>query len=164
MPRKDQAETHSDKAKKKEAKAARKAEKKARKKHKKLAPRDIATGKGPAPIDIGRTLLEMFNKGQFAEIEEMFWSPKITSIEGLGVSKAWKGRKAVEAKNTAWLESHTIHAATAEGPFVGATGFAVKFKMDIEDTAAGTRETMEEIGVYRIKNGKIVEEEFMYRA
>lgn len=152
-----------DKSQKKAEKAAKKEAKKARKQSKRLAPREVKTGKGQSPFEVGKALVEMFNKGQFSEIEEMFWSPKVESIEGYGVSLVWKGRKAVEAKNAEWMSTHKIHSAAAEGPFVGATGFAVKFKMDVEETPTGKRQAMEEVGVYRIKNGKIVEEEFMYR-
>ena len=52
----------------------------------------------------------------------------------------------------------------AEGPFVGATGFAVKFRMDIKDNSTGRRTLMEEIGVYTVLKGKIIQEEFMYGA
>lgn len=152
-----------DKSAKKAQKAAKKAEKKQKKQSKKVAPKEIKTGKGQSPFEVGKALVEMFNKGQFSEIEEMFWSPKIQSTEGYGVSMTWKGRTAVDAKNTDWMSTHKIHSAAAEGPFVGATGFAVKFKMDVEETPSGKRQAMDEVGVYRIKNGKIVEEEFMYR-
>lgn len=151
-----------DKAAKKAAKAAKKAEKQ-QKKLKKVKAKEVKTGKGATPFEVGKALVEMFNKGQFSEIEEMFWSPKVCSTEGYGVSMMWKGRKAVVAKNAEWMSSHKIHGANAEGPFVGATGFTVKFKMDVEETPSGKRQMMEEIGVYRIKNGKIVDEEFMYR-
>jgi hypothetical protein len=121
----------------------------------------VSTGRGPGPAEIGRDLVEMFNRGELKEIEEKWWSPAdIVSIEGLG--KAWRGRTAVEAKNTQWMAGHRIHGASAEGPFVGATGFAVKFNLDIEDTNAGKRELMEEVGVYTVRDGKIVQEEFMY--
>ena len=52
--------------------------------------------------------------------------------------------------------------AHAEGPYVGATGFSVKFRMDIKDNSTGRRTIMEEIGVYTVFNGKIIQEEFMY--
>ncbi len=152
-----------DKSLKKAEKASKKADKKQKKQSKKIAPKEVKTGKGRSPFEVGKALVEMFNKGQLSEIEEMFWSPKVCSTEGYGVSMTWKGRKAVQAKNAEWMGTHKVHSASAEGPFVGATGFAVKFKMDIEETPNGKRQAMDEVGVYRVKNGKIVEEEFMYR-
>jgi hypothetical protein len=122
----------------------------------------ISTGSGPNPEEIGKSLVEMFNKGQFRQIEEKWWSPGVESVEGLGM--AWKGRAAVEGKNADWMSQNTIQGAAAEGPYVGATGFAVKFRMDVQDKATSNRTIMEEIGVYTVKNGKIIREEFMYGA
>lgn len=127
-----------------------------------FAPVAVKTGPGMSPMEIGSKLVADFNAGKM-HLNEM-WSPAIVSIEGVGVSQAWNGRKAVDAKNAWWASEHTVHGASAEGPYVGATGFAVKFVIDVETRSTGTREMMTEIGVYTVKNGKIVQEEFMYRA
>lgn len=130
-------------------------------------PTPVLTGKGPSPAELGKRLVEMFNQGQFAEIENLMWSPKIESIEGAtpaGPGMMWSGAKSVRAKGEHWMSQHTIHGASAEGPFVGATGFAVRFKMDVEVKASGHRMLFDEVGVYTIKDGKIVREEFMYGA
>lgn len=123
-------------------------------------PSRVTTGKGPGPEAIGRDLVSMFNRGLFKEIEDKFWSPSIVSVEGIGM--AWHGRKAVEAKNNGWMEQNEIQGAAAEGPFVGASGFAVKFRMDVVERASGKRTVMDEVGVYTVQDGKIVREEFMY--
>jgi SnoaL-like domain len=150
-------------SKKPAAKAAPKAAKKpAGKSGASPAYKAVNTGKGPSPLEVGAALVSMFNKGQFKEIEDQFWSPQIVSVEGFGVGMGWHGRKSVEAKNAQWMSTHTIHGGSAEGPFVGSSGFAVRFRMDVEDTATGKREMMDEIGVYTVQNGKIVREEFMY--
>ncbi len=125
-----------------------------------LAPRDVATGAGASAREIGASLVEMFNRGQLREIEEMWWSPRITSIEGMG--QAWDGRAAVEGKNAWWAQTNRMASGSAEGPYVGATGFSVKFHLEVEDKNTGQRTIMDEIGVYTVKDGKIVQEEFMY--
>ena len=124
--------------------------------------RKVTTGGGASAGDVGRELVAMFNKGQFKEIEQKFWSPAVVSCEGEGVALEWVGRKAVARKNSDWVASNRIHGASAEGPYVGASGFAVKFKMDVECLTDGKRNVMEEVGVYTIRNGKIVREEFMF--
>lgn len=158
-------------AKKKTAKKAAKskpAKKVARKAPAKKSggmPRDmrkVSTGSGASAGEVGRTLVEMFNKGLFKEIEQKFWSPAIISCEGEGVGLEWVGRKSVTRKNDEWCAANRIHGASAEGPFVGSSGFAVKFRMDVECVTDGKRTVMEEVGVYTVKNGKIVREEFMY--
>lgn len=158
------AKKNKDKKEKKNKKPKKgdKALKKEKKAKKSLAPRPISTGKGPSPAEIGADVVAMFNRGEIHEIEDKWWSPKVTSIEGVGVSLAWEGRKAVEAKNRDWMEAHTLCSARAEGPFVGATGFAIRFDMEVEEKATGKRTAMEEVGVYEVKNGKIIREEFMY--
>jgi hypothetical protein len=127
-----------------------------------LAPKPVKTGAGASPAAVGGEFVALFNAGSIGEIEERLWSPRVVSVEGHGVSMAWHGRKAVRAKNEEWMATHQIHEARAEGPYVGASGFAVKFAMDVEDTTNGTRHPMQEIGVYTIERGKIVREEFMY--
>lgn len=122
----------------------------------------VNTGSGPSAGAVGRDIVDMFNKGQMKEIEDKYWSPGVVSVEGEGVGLAWHGRKSVEEKNAGWMATHRMHGASAEGPYVGSSGFAIKFKMDVEDTSNGSRVMMEEVGVYQIQNGKIVREEFMY--
>lgn len=143
-------------------KTARKAAKPAARKAS-TAPAAVKTGPGATPMEVGQSLVGMFNRGQFGEIEQKWWNPReITSVEGVGVSMAWSGKAAVDAKNHDWMAEHVIHGASAEGPFVGASGFAVRFRMDVETKSSGERRIMDEVGVYTVKNGKIVREEFMY--
>jgi hypothetical protein len=122
----------------------------------------ISTGSGANPMQVGKTLVTMFNQGKLKEIEDFYWTPDIVSCEGFGVNAEWRGRTSVAQKNADWAKDHKLHGGTAEGPFVGSTGFAVKYKMDVETLSTGKREMMEEVGVYTIRDGKICREEFMY--
>jgi hypothetical protein len=136
-----------------------------KKSSKKAAPKKAPAPKFDplAPLEIGAQLVAMFNQGQFTEIEDKFWNKKeIASIEGVGVGLAWIGVKAVRAKNEQWMADHEIHGGSAEGPYVGSTGFAVRFKMDVTTKSTDERAIMDEIGVYTVEDGKIVCEEFMY--
>ncbi|MFM9958148.1 MAG: SnoaL-like domain-containing protein [Phycisphaerales bacterium] len=144
--------------------ASKKGAKKAAPKRNPMMPVPISTGGGADPMEVGTNLVRMFNSGQMAggEIEKKYWSPKIVSIEGVGVSMGWHGAKAATAKGEEWMMDNIIHSASAEGPYVGATGFAVKYTMDVETKSTGQRKTMVEVGVYSVLKGKIVQEEFMY--
>lgn len=124
------------------------------------SPKRVTTGPGASPEELGRRLVSEFNKGNAAVTEQGLWSPKIVSIEGGGM--AWHGRKSVDAKNADWSARNTVLGAVAEGPYVGSTGFAVKFRIEVQDNGTGRRIVMDEVGVYTVKNGKIVVEEFMY--
>lgn len=129
-----------------------------------LAPVPISTGKGDSAMDIGTNLVRMFNAGQWktGEIEKKYWSPRIVSIEGVGTALGWHGVKAARSKGEEWMRDNVIHSCSAEGPFVGATGFSVKYTMDVETKSTGMRQTMVEVGVYSVLKGKIIQEEFMY--
>jgi len=122
----------------------------------------VSSGKGATPGEIAKSVMAHVQSGAHndAPIWKAHWSNKAVSIEGSG--HAWHGLKAIGKKCEEWMSQHTIHSASASGPFVGATGFSILFDMDIEVKATGQRIKMQEVGVYTVKNGKIVQEEFMY--
>lgn len=162
MATKKKGKKKADKAKAKPDKKSKKAG--SPKASKGAAPKQVKTGKGATPLEVGSDLVKLVRAGQGDEVYTKWWAPGVVSVEGLGMSMEWSGRKSVLQKNATWEADHVVHGAEVEGPFVGATGFTVRFKMDIETKSTGQRETMEEVGVYTVKNGKIVREEFMYRA
>lgn len=124
-------------------------------------PREISTGRGRTPAELAAALMAHLRSGKpDSELWAAHFSPKFMSIEGSG--QGWKGAKAVKKKCDEWVGQHTIHAVNFEGPYVGATGFAVKYSLDVTNNASGQRISMTEIGVYTVEKGKIVQEEFMY--
>jgi hypothetical protein len=145
------------------ARKAAKPAKKAARKGAGTAPKPVKTGRGSTPRQIGDAVVAHFNKGgPDKELWAQHWHPGAESVEGEGMAMAWKGRKAIAAKSDWWVANNTVHSASAEGPYVGATGFSIKFRMDVEEKASGKRTQMEEVGVYTVQNGKVIREEFMY--
>lgn len=126
-----------------------------------LAPKPVKTGKGPSPMDLGVALMRQINAGDFEPNKDL-WSKNVVSVEGLGVNLAWHGMKATQAKGEEWYRENEITALKAEGPYVGASGFSVKFDMTVRKRATGEEIKMNEVGVYTVDKGKIVREEFMY--
>ncbi len=147
---------------------ARKVAKKAPAKKVKSAgkgPRKVGTGGGANVAEIGSKFVAMFNSATpDAKIWDALFAKNWSSIEGFGVGMAFDGRKAVQAKCAEWVASHEIHGASCEGPFLGSTGFAVLFRMDTTDKTTNQRSLMQEVAVYTVKNGKVIQEEFMYGA
>ncbi|MEY5033402.1 MAG: hypothetical protein RL354_2433, partial [Planctomycetota bacterium] len=84
---------------KKAEKAARKAAKDSAKSERKQAPafkhvrkKKLASGKGPTPLEIGESLVALFNAGKSDEAESTWYHRKIESIEDDGsVFEGWKG-------------------------------------------------------------------------
>jgi hypothetical protein len=122
----------------------------------------VTTGRGASPLELGQRLVAMFNSGKAHDVENELWAPSIVSVEGHGANMQWSGIKAVRSKNTEWDKRNEVLGGAAEGPYVGSTGFAVKFTIHLRDRASGNETRMTEVGVYTVQNGKIVREEFMY--
>lgn len=87
----------------------------------------------------------------------------IVSYEAMeGPMAVCTGKEAVKAKSEWWNANHEVHGGSVDGPYLNGNQFAVRFKMDITPKATGQRTTMDEVGVYTVKDGKVVEERFYY--
>jgi ketosteroid isomerase-like protein len=110
--------------------------------------------------DLAKNFTEMCTKGEFDAAGKKFWSDEIVSREPMtGDMAELKGRKAVEGKGEWWYETHTVHNVQVEGPYVHGDQFVVRFKMEVTPKD-GKRMNLDEVGLYTVKNGKIVEERF----
>lgn len=142
-------------------KTGKKVAKKSGAKKASLAPRPIGSGRGASAAEVGAGVIAMVQAGApEGEIWAKWFSPKIVSIEG-GMGQAWHGKAAVRSKCDWWYSAHKVHSFQAEGPYVGATGFAAKYILDVEEIATGKRWKGDEMAFYTVKNGKVVQEEFM---
>ena len=72
------------------------------------------------------------------------------------------GKEEVLKKNQEWLESVVeFHGGTISEPQISGNFFSVVMDMDVTYKEYG-RMYMTEIGVYEVKDGKIVSEQFFY--
>lgn len=118
----------------------------------------------PTTKDVADALVAMWKAGQFDESGEAYWADDVVSYENAppGADMAEiRGRAGVKAKGDWWNANHEIHGVVVEGPYLNGDQFAVRFKMDITPKG-GERMTMDEIGLYTIRGGKIAEERFFY--
>ena len=125
-------------------------------------PFTVSTGSGAKPLELGNRLVQLFNEHNDQAVWDQLWAPTIASCEGFGAEVEWRGKDAAIAKNKDWMEKHIVHGGSAQGPYIGASGFAVHFEIDVEEKATGTRWKMTEVGVYTVKDGKIASERFFY--
>jgi SnoaL-like domain len=115
--------------------------------------------------EVANQLVKFCSEGKFEEAVEALYSPDIVSVEAgapPGQSRESKGIEAVRAKGEWWVSNHEVHSAKVEGPLVAGSHFAVTFKLDVTFKPQSKRFTMEEVGVYKVADGKIVYEEFFY--
>ena len=56
-----------------------------------------------------------------------------------------------------------VHGFKASEPFVAHDRFVVQYDADVAEKESKQRRQLSEVGVYTVKNGKIVREEFLPR-
>lgn len=118
----------------------------------------------PTTQDVANALVAMWKAGQFDESGELYWAEDVVSYENAppGADMAeLRGKAAVRAKGEWWGANHEVHGVEISGPYLNGDQFAVRFRMDLTPKG-GQRHTMDEIGLYTIRDGKIAEERFFY--
>lgn len=122
----------------------------------------------PTTSEIGKRLVELCNAGKNEQAVNELYSPNCVSVEVHSMPNMparMEGIDAIKKKNQWWFENHEIHSSGAKGPWPHGDRFIVLFKIDVtakNGPMAGKRMQAEEAGLYTVKDGKIVKEEFFY--
>ena len=115
---------------------------------------------------IGSRLVELCKEGRNMDAINELYAEDIVSVEaaeGGGMPRTMEGIDAVRGKTEWWYANNEVHGGEVKGPFNhGDDEFAVFFAMDVTSKESGDRMNFEEVGVYTVKDGKIVREEFFY--
>lgn len=113
-------------------------------------------------LELASDFTKLLQGNQHEAAAEKYNAEEIVSYEAMeGPMAVCKGKAAVKQKSDWWYANHEVHKVTTEGPFVNGDEFALYFSLDVTPKG-GQRIAMEEIGVYSVKNGKIVSERFFY--
>ena len=123
----------------------------------------------PSHIEIGQQIVALSNEGKGLEAIDQLYDEKIVSIEGQGsdeLPQRMEGVAAVRGKSEWWYDNHEVHSSVATGPYAGHRDdqVVVRFNLDVTFKPSGERTQMEEVGLYTVQNGKVVQEEFLYLA
>jgi hypothetical protein len=113
---------------------------------------------------VGQKVVELVRKQAWHEALDTLYDKDIVSVEARtmdGSSPEARGIKGVREKVDWWLENMQVHSFQANGPFVAHDRFVVQFDADVTDKNSKARRQLSEVGVYTVKNGKIVREEFL---
>ena len=115
--------------------------------------------------ELGNAIVRLCEERRGIEAVSRFYANDVISNEapGTAVELRSEGKASVLAKNQWWYENHEIHELTARGPFSGANDqFAILFEIDVTQSGSGERIRISEVGVYKARDGQIVEETFLY--
>lgn len=113
--------------------------------------------------EVATKLVEHCRAGKFMDAIEDFYADDVHSTEPMNNDgKPVLGKAAVIAKNQSWYESvEEVHSATIGDPIVTGNFFACTMEMDVTYKGHG-RNTMSEIALYEVKDGKIISDQFFY--
>ncbi len=117
---------------------------------------------------VGKKLVDLCNQGKNMDAIDSLYSKDIVSVEPAGgpeMPREAKGIDQVRAKTRWWYDNHEVHSGKAEGPYPHEDRFAVRFLYEVTPKSGpmkGKRVAIDEVGIYTVKNGKIVREEFFF--
>ncbi len=117
--------------------------------------------------EVAKKVVELTRKQAWKEAIESLYSKDIVSVEARameGGSPESRGIEAVRGKTDWWVNNMDVHSAKVSGPFVAHDRFVVQYDIDATDKNSKKRMQMSEVGVYTVKDGKIVREEFLLLA
>ncbi|MNK95778.1 SnoaL-like domain protein [compost metagenome] len=116
-------------------------------------------------VEIGKKLVDFCKQGENLKAVNELYADEIVSLESMSSPESTdqaQGIEAIRRKNKQWDEEMEVHSMDVQGPFPLGDRFAVHFKFDATERKNNKRMKMEEVGLYTVKNGKIVKEEFFY--
>lgn len=113
--------------------------------------------------EIAERLVELCRKGDYDTAENELYHPSIESHEAPGVPNSpIIGLDMVKKVGQEMMSNiETIHASTCSDPIVIKDHFTVSMSLDVSKKT-GERVLEEEICVFKVEKGKIVEARFFY--
>jgi len=115
---------------------------------------------------VAKKVVELVRKQAWYEALDQLYADDIVSVEAYsagGGSPETKGKDGVRGKIDWWVNAMEVHSFNAGEPFVGHDRFVVQYDAEVTDKKTKERRKLSEVGVYTVKNGKIIREEFLPR-
>jgi ketosteroid isomerase-like protein len=114
--------------------------------------------------EVATKLVEYCRKGEWMQAVNDLYAKDIVSVEPREMENMpveMRGIDQVRGKTEWWEKSFEVHSAKVGGPFVARDTFVVQFDLDATDKASNKRMQMSEVGIYKVKDGKVAREEFL---
>lgn len=113
--------------------------------------------------EVANRLVSLCREGKNREAQSELYSEDIISLEVKGApNEEVKGIAAVNEKSNQWYAMvEEVHSAEISDPIVAGNNFACTMKMDVTFKDQN-RIQMEEVALYTVNEGKIIQEQFFY--
>ncbi len=116
---------------------------------------------------VAQKVVELCRKQAWSEAVDTLYADEIVSVEARtmdGSSPETHGIEGVRKKVDRWTNTMEVHSFKIGNAFVAHDRFVVQYDIDVTDKDSKKRFQMSEVGVYTVKDGKIVREEFLPEA
>jgi len=116
-------------------------------------------------LEIAKRYVALVSEHKNEECLRELFSKEAVSVEAgapPGQDRTARGLDAIRAKGKWWSDNHKVHSAQVEGPYPHDDRFAVRFAYEVTFKPENKRFTMQEVGLFTVKDSKIVKEEFFY--
>jgi hypothetical protein len=111
---------------------------------------------------VAKKVVELVRKQAWYEALNLY-DDNIVSVEADPGAPETRGKEGVRGKIDWWVNAMQVHSFKASEPFVGHDRFVVQYEADVTEKNSKQRRQLSEVGVYTVKDGKIVREEFLPR-
>lgn len=114
--------------------------------------------------EVAKKLVELCRNGEWMKAVDELYSKDIVSVESQAMENMpaeMCGIDQVRGKTEWWEKNMQVHSAKVGGPFVAGDTFVAQFDVDVTDKASKKRMQMSEVGIYKVKDGKVAREEFL---
>jgi ketosteroid isomerase-like protein len=115
-------------------------------------------------MEIANELVALCREGKNFDVMQKHYAKDVVSYEVNEPMKETRGLEAVLGKAKWWVDNHEVHDRKVDGPWPNGDQFTVRHTYTITPKATGKKIVMDEIALYTVKGGKIVEEKFFYGA
>jgi len=111
--------------------------------------------------EVAKKVVELVRKQAWYDALDTLYDQDIVSVEATAPES--RGKESVRGKIDWWVNAMEVHSFKASEPFVAHDRFVVQYDADVTEKESKQRRQISEVGVYIVKNGKIVREEFLPR-
>ena len=113
--------------------------------------------------EVANKVVELTRKQAWHKAVDELYDKDVVSVEADPGAPETQGKEGVRGKIDWWVKAMEVHSFKASEPFVGHDRFVVQYDAEVTDKQSKQRRKLSEVGVYTVKNGKIVREEFLPR-
>jgi hypothetical protein len=114
-------------------------------------------------LEVADQYYKLAKEGKWSKIHDKLYSEDVWSIEApIAQQPPAQGLHAVRNKGIEWSANiKEVHGGYCKEPIVAGTHFSCAMGTEYTDTKDQKRQ-LDEIGVFEVKEGKIVKEQFFY--